>query len=188
VNGTPANTDELLNRLLRHDSAAWDELISGYSGFLLAITRRTFAAYGVKATSQDHEDAVADVWKNLLENDRRVVRQCLERGNFPQTLQVLARNRSIDVMRKRQATNVPLHEGHGMIDPGEPAVLQAFPPEAVKQAVASLPPREKTLVNLFFLQGKKYREIAALTGIPQNSIGPTLARAIARLRKMLDDE
>src|SRR5688500_12183162 len=103
VNGPPPDLDALLRRVLLDDAAAWRGLIDGYSGFLLAVARRTFGAYGVRTTSQDHEDAVADVWKNLLENDRRLVRQCLERGNFLQTLQVLTRNRSIDLMRKRQS-------------------------------------------------------------------------------------
>jgi RNA polymerase sigma factor (sigma-70 family) len=49
----------------------------------------------------------------------------------------------------------------------------------------SLNARERTLVELFFLQGKKYREIAALTGVAQNSIGPTLGRALSKLRTAL---
>ena len=108
MGATPDNTAAILQRMLQRDGAAWQELTREYSGFLLAIVRRTFAAYGIRTTPQDHEDAVADVWKNLLENDGRVVRQCIERSNFLQTLQVLARNRSIDLMRKRQGQVVPL--------------------------------------------------------------------------------
>jgi RNA polymerase sigma-70 factor, ECF subfamily len=183
----PEKIDALLRRLLDGDGAAWGEVVEGYSGFLLAVCRKTFAGYGVRPTGQDTEDAVADVWKNLLENDKRVVRQCVERGNFLQTLQVLARNRSVDIMRKRQASTVALTDGHAPAaePPPEPA---AFSPEQIREAVADLPHREKILVNLFFLQGKKYREIAVLTGIPQNSIGPTLARALARLRKNMGDD
>jgi RNA polymerase sigma-70 factor (ECF subfamily) len=160
-------------------------LVEGYSGFLLAVSRKTFASYGVWTGNHDFEDAVADVWKNLLENDRRIVRQCVERGNFVQTLQVLVRNRSIDLMRKRQSGTVALIEGQAIADAAPPPEDGTPEPGALAAAMKCLTPRERTLVNLFFLQGKKYREIAALTGIPQNSIGPTLARAVARLRKEL---
>jgi RNA polymerase sigma-70 factor (ECF subfamily) len=180
-------TDLLLVRLLEGDGAAWERVVEEYSGFLLAVCRKTFAGYGVRPTGQDIEDAVADVWKNLFENDKRVLRQCIERRNFVQTLQVLARHRSIDIMRKRQAGTVALNDGHAPATepPPEPA---DFTPKQIRAAVGQLPHREKILVNLFFLQGKKYREIAALTGIPQNSIGPTLARALARLRKHMGPE
>lgn len=188
MNGLPANTDDLLRRLLDHDATAWRELVEGYSGFLLAMSRKAFASYGVRTAGQDFEDAVADVWKNLLENDRRLIRQCLDRGNFLQTLQVLVRNRSIDLMRKRQGTTIALTEGRAVAEPAPMPSDDDIEPGALTKAMKELTARERTLVNLFFLQGKKYREIAALTGIPQNSIGPTLARAVARLRKELKHE
>lgn len=185
MNGLPTNTDELLRRLLDHDAAAWRELVEGYTGFLLAMSRRTFASYGVRTDGQDFEDAVADVWKNLLENDLRLVRQCIERGNFVQTLQVLVRNRSIDLMRKRQNATIALNEGHAVTQPAAASTEADLEPGELARAMGELTARERTLVNLFFLQRKKYREISALTGIPQNSIGPTLARAVARLRQSL---
>jgi RNA polymerase sigma-70 factor, ECF subfamily len=157
-------------------------------GFLLAIARRTFANYGVRDAGQDAEDAVADVWKNLLEKDRRIVRDCSERGNFLQTLQVLTRNRSVDILRRRHEQVVSLDQGQAAAQAAAPTDNgPAIPPEQMRAAMQVLTQRERTLVNLFFLQGKKYREIADLTGIPQNSIGPTLARALARLRKQLGE-
>ncbi len=34
----------------------------------------------------------------------------------------------------------------------------------------------------FHLEGRSYREISAILGIPENTIGPTLTRASERLR------
>lgn len=155
-----------------------------YSGLLLAIARRTFNSYGYQAAEQDAEDAVAEVWKNLLENDRRVMRTCLVRGNFLQTIHVLVRNRSVDIMRKQKNRTVELKERHVLLHSDERAGPK-IDPELLRTAVENLPYRERILVKLFFLQEKKYREIAALTGIPQNSIGPTLTRAVSRLEKLL---
>lgn len=179
----PAALDPLLERILNDDRDAWDRLVRDYSGFLTAIARKIFASYGSANATHDIEDAVCDVWKNLIENDRRVIRLCLERGNFLQTLQVLTRNRSVDILRRRQ-NNLAIHD----IQPAQPQhEPPAFSAEEIARLVEELPQRERTLITLFFLQGKKYRQIADLTGIPQNSIGPTIARALARLRKSIKE-
>ena len=117
----------------------------------------------------------------------RLVRQCRQRGNLLQTLQVLARHRSVDVLRKRKVKTVPLAAGHALLKQGDPPDDE-WDPQSVAALVGTLPARERTLVKLFFLHQKKYRQIAELTGIPQNSIGPTLSRALTRLRQMLTAE
>lgn len=182
--GPSDSTDMLLERLLAGDRRAWEQLIEQFAPLLLAIARRTLAHYGSPPRPEDAEDVVADVWKNLVENDLRIVRQCLENGNFLQVIHVLARNRSVDLLRKRQAyRTVPLVFDAPAEEPeiGE----ESSSAELVEYAARGLADRELLLVRLFFLQKKKYREIATLTGIPQNSIGPTLARALAKMRKRL---
>jgi len=179
----PAALERLLERILNDDRDAWDRLVRDYTGFLTAIARKIFATYGAANVTHDIEDAVCEVWKNLIENDRRVIRLCLERNNFLQTLQVLTRNRCVDILRRRQ-NPLAIEDVH----PAQPETPQAeFSTEEINRLVEELPPRERILITLFFLQGKKYREIADLTGIPQNSIGPTLARALARLRKTISE-
>ena len=180
-------TDALLARLLAGDDLAWSELVAQCSPLLMAVAAKVFNMYGAPGRGQDVEDAVADVWKNLLENNQRVLRECRLNGNFLQVVHVLARHRAIDILRKRRGRHVvslehdwPLAAAHE-----EDTVASD---ELVAAAIVALGERERLLVQLFFLQGKKYREIAALTGIPQNSIGPTLARAIAKMRKALGHE
>lgn len=179
----PAALERLLERILNDDRDAWDRLVRDYTGFLTAIARKIFATYGAANVTHDIEDAVCEVWKNLIENDRRVIRLCLERHNFLQTLQVLTRNRCVDILRRRQ-NPLAIDDVH----PAQPETPKAeFSAEEINRLLEELPQRERILITLFFLQGKKYREIADLTGIPQNSIGPTLARALARLRKTISE-
>jgi len=178
----------LLERLLRHDPKAWNELVETYSGILMAVVRRTFTRYGFTAANADVEDMVAEVWQNLLANDLKIVRQCLQKGYFLQTLHVLARNRTIDLLRKRKLETVPL-DGNEPAASSPPSTLPAaavdVPETRLHQAVETLAPKERTLIALFFLQGKKYKEIAELTGISINSIGPTIGRALIKLRQVL---
>jgi RNA polymerase sigma-70 factor (ECF subfamily) len=46
---------------------------------------------------------------------------------------------------------------------------------------------EAEVVRLYHLEGKSYREISSAIGIPENSIGPTLSRARAKLRQTMAD-
>ena len=183
---------KLLERLLRYDHQAWNELVATYSGILMAIVRGNFTRYGFKPASADVEDMVAGVWQNLLANDLKIVRQCLLQGYFLQTLHVLARNRTIDMLRKRKPEQIVPLDGN---EPAAESSSGAAPAWAVDvsearlhQAIETLAAKERALIALFFLQGKKYKEIAALTGISMNSIGPTMGRALIKLRKILQGE
>ena len=179
------DVDALLARLLENDQAAWRELVRDYSGLLLAIAGRTFAAYGFPAGLQDREDAVAEVWRNVLAGDRRIIRNCREKGFFLQTLHLLARRRAIDLMRARKIKVEPLDDREPAGAQGDAAFEPEYPASAIREAISRLAPREQAVIGLFFLQGKSYREISGRTGIVMNSIGPTIARALVKLRAHL---
>lgn len=184
----PSDTDikALLSRLLHDDPAAWCELVRDYSGLLMSIAGRTFAGYGFPAEYHDREDVVAEVWRNVLDNDRRIIRNCLVRGFFLQTLHVLTRRRAIDLMRSRKIRTEVLNETEA-VDLPQNTVFdnEEYSAAMLHKAIASLAPRERMVTRLFFLQGKSYREITSLSGILSNSIGPTIARSLLKLRAIL---
>ena len=59
----------------------------------------------------------------------------------------------------------------------------------MRQAVDRLDPRSRQFVELLFLQDEPlpYGEIAARLGIAEGSIGPTRARCLAKLRKLMQE-
>ena len=173
--------NELIDRLLAGDQNAWRGLVEEYSAMLLGACRNTFGSYGFESNSQDREDVVAEVWKCVLANDFALLRKCRVNGNLPQTLFLVTRRRTVDWIRAHRKGALPLAEN----DPAPEPPAGHFREDqisALKAALKCLTPREEAVVKLFFIQKKKYRDIAALTGIPLNSIGPTLGRALARLR------
>jgi RNA polymerase sigma factor (sigma-70 family) len=54
--------------------------------------------------------------------------------------------------------------------------------------IRALPPRERLLIELFYLQDLSYHDIHQVSGIPENSIGPTLQRALKHLRQRIESE
>ena len=56
--------------------------------------------------------------------------------------------------------------------------------EQVERLLDELQGDEADIVRLFHLEGKSYHEISRQTGVPENSIGPALSRARAKLRRL----
>jgi RNA polymerase sigma factor (sigma-70 family) len=181
------NESDLVERLCAGEDAAWSELIREYSGLLMGIAGRTFGTHGFQFAAQDAEDVVAGVWRNLLERENRVLEQCRLRGGLLPLLVTLTRNRAVDLMRRHKNFIVSMSEN--LPEPQAPEPEREVLPDSAllsPDLFTVLSPREKTCIRLFYLQGKKYREIAKLTGISINSIGPTLKRALAKLREKLE--
>jgi RNA polymerase sigma factor (sigma-70 family) len=59
----------------------------------------------------------------------------------------------------------------------------------IRTALSSLDERCKTLLEMLFYPAEppSYADIAALLGIPEGSIGPTRARCLAKLLRMLNN-
>lgn len=180
---------QLIDDLINKREDAWRKIITEYTGFLIALVRKTHLNYGIEIPLHDAEDIVAEIWQNLLENDMRVLRVCQDRNNFFPTLSVLARNRSIDRIRKQKLAFVELNEEfHSKLpDDSNDALFSQISSAKLMEFINELPYKQKVIINLFFLQGKHYKEIETLTGISQNSIGPTLYRAIQQLKQKINN-
>ncbi len=192
--GPPSGRDrirnrELLRRLASGDHDAWSDLVKTYTGLLFSLARNTFLRHGRHASHQDAEDAVAAAWKNILDNDMRLLNSCIERGEILPLLHTLVRNRSVDMMRKMGSDPYSRTASGDMPEvadeSGQDAAEESPSPKDVELAIESLSKKEQTCIRLFFLQERSYREIAEITGIPLNSIGPTIHRAVLKLRAIL---
>jgi RNA polymerase sigma factor for flagellar operon FliA len=53
------------------------------------------------------------------------------------------------------------------------------------QAVDSLPPQERTVIQLYYFEGKRLREIKGTLGVSESRVSQIHSAAVMRLRKML---
>ena len=58
--------------------------------------------------------------------------------------------------------------------------------EEVDRMLKDLPEREAEVVRLYHLRSLNYRQIGKQLGIPENSVGPILAKARKRLRRLAE--
>jgi len=171
-----ASDSELVGRCLQGDEAAWSELIGRYQRLVYSV------AYALCPDPDDTADVFQatclDLYKGLpLLRDIKAL---------PAWLITVTRRRSIAVLRARIPTS---NSDEDMEELGQAHdVIQAIEHEhAIERALEQLPDRCRALINLLYFSQNQptYQEISDKLGIPVPSIGPTRARCLDKLKKIL---
>ncbi len=106
---------------------------------------------------------------------------------FARWLFVIARNASLDALRRRRraAAFVPaeldLVESFGP----EEVVLRDDEAKRVHEALGALPARYRDVLELYYISGLRYREIALALDVPIGTVKTFISRAKRRLRDEL---
>lgn len=171
----------LAQRIRSGDREAFGELYDRYASVALA------AALRVVSGREQAEDVVHDAFLTVW---RKIDRFDPTRGTLRAWLLTVVRNRAIDRIRaERGGIDVALLDEQSLLSTGpnptwEEAVQRLSAVE-LRAAVWSLPPEQRTAIELAYFGGRTYREIAALTGVPQGTANGRLRLGLARLRDAL---
>jgi len=176
----------LVRRARAGDQAAWEALVEQFTQLLWWVARR----HGL--TVADGADAVQMTWLRCVEHLDRI----REPAFLPAWLITTCRRECLRILRLPHrfpptdtddpATAVMMSQGDMRGDPSAEAVLAAERDAAVREAIASLPERQRRVLNaLMDSDGtdQSYADMAASLGMPVGSIGPTRGRAMHRLRR-----
>lgn len=182
----PQRSRRFLTDLVKGSPDAWRDFVQQTLGAVHAAIRQTFAKYGVRVDEADIEDLAASLYSSMIKNDYRVLRRIGPPYDYKSFMVISARRRAIDALRLRKRTprsldSLDSFEPSAQSDGGAPAAA----PEQLDAALKTLPPRDAMLVRLVYVHNKSYREAASLAGMPLNSVGPTLVRALGKIRKAL---
>lgn len=111
-----------------------------------------------------------------------------EKAPLPVWIFSIARNAVIDYYRRRARMCTPLEVMTDLTD-SEPSpddrVAFYEMQQHLREALASLPQREREIIGLKFWSGFSNRQIAGFTGISESNIGVILFRSMRRLRQIL---
>jgi RNA polymerase sigma-70 factor (ECF subfamily) len=107
---------------------------------------------------------------------------------FARWLFVIARNASLDaIRRRRRAATLLTKEDSAVLDPGpEEVALRNDEALRVHAALEALPPNYRDVLELYYLSGLRYREIATELAIPIGTVKTYISRAKRRLREELE--
>jgi len=106
---------------------------------------------------------------------------------FARWLFVIARNASLDtIRRRRRAASFASRDESLPIEPGpEELALRNDEASRVHAALDALPMKYRDVLDLYYLRGLRYREIALELDIPIGTVKTYISRAKRRLRDEL---
>jgi RNA polymerase sigma-70 factor (ECF subfamily) len=174
----------IVERIAAGDETALAEVYDEYSPLVYGLALRTTRD---RATA---EDVTQDVFVNLWKQPHRFDP---ERGSLRALLAAMARNRSIDLIRSRSASQ-RREENDGRLAAAtdtssvEEDALRTERSEAVRRALAELPEDQRRAIDLAYFAGHTYREVATLLGIPEGTAKSRLRIGMQRLASLLEAE
>ena len=174
----------LLQQCLAHQPRSWEAFVDRFLGLVVHVVNHTANARSIRLAKEDREDLCADVFLEILQNDFSVLRSFRGQSSLATYLTVLARRVVVRKLVKHNALNVPLSAVAEVAMVNETNIEERIEnAEEVQRLLEGLDNREAEVVRLFHLEGRSYGEISSHVGVPENSIGPTLSRARAKLRQ-----
>jgi RNA polymerase sigma-70 factor (ECF subfamily) len=164
----------LLERVKANDQGAMAEFCSRYGSLVYSIALRV-----LKDTGQA-EDLMQEIFLQVWRNPGAYEQG---RGSLGAWLAVVARNRAVDLLRRRKP-NDPMDEVVLVSNVNLASeVERTRMMEKVRLAMQGLPSEQQKSVELAFFEGMTHAEIAAKTGDPLGTVKTRIRTALMSLRK-----
>lgn len=180
---------ELLKRCLHHEPGAWNDFVDRFLGLVYHVIQHTADARSFPLTPEDTEDLAAQILLEIVQHDYAALRQFRGASSLASYLTVIARRTCVNEMARRMQAHAVQGGNNEALDE-HPARHEAAGMETLEEVtnlLAKLPGKERSVVKLYFLEGRSYEEISKELEIPVNSIGPILTRARRKLRGAEDE-
>jgi len=174
----------LLQRCLAREPRSWQAFVDRFLGLVVHVVNHTAQCRSFQLTAEDREDLVSEVFLTIVADDFAVLRRFNGHSSLATYLTVIARRVVVRELFARKPLAVAAnHAAHAAHTGGEPSPEQRISDrEEVERMLAGLADQEADVVRQYHLEGKSYHEISESTGLAENSIGPTLTRARAKMR------
>jgi len=151
-------------------------LFDRYSGLVFSVAMK------VLRNREASEDLLQDVFFKLWNNPATYV---MSRGSLGAWLHVIARNRAIDMLRKRRPAdsidNFQLSSNVNIASEIEQLAMV----QKVREVMASLPQEQQHALDLAYFEGLSHSEISERTGCPLGTVKTRVRSALTHLRKAL---
>jgi RNA polymerase sigma-70 factor (ECF subfamily) len=177
LNGVTPSDQELLNKIRLGDQDAMAVIFKRYGGAVFSVALR------ILRDPSQAEDITQEILFQLWRSSEAFVHG---RGSLGAWLVVVARNRSIDALRRRKPTDsvedVVLASSQNLANEAERDVMI----EKVRSYMETLPLEQRKSIQLAFFEGMSHTEIAAKTGDPLGTVKTRIRLALLSLRKALE--
>ena len=165
---------DLLASVTRGEQQAMATLFDRYSRMVYSVALR------VLRDPAAAEDVMQEILMQVWRNPSSFV---AARGSLGGWLAVVARNRSIDSLRRKrpseQVEEIQLPSPCNLAADAERALLM----ERAKSVVVLLPAEQRKTLEMAFFEGLTHSEIAEITGDPLGTVKTRIRTALTTLRK-----
>ena len=171
----PAQDDAALLALVqRGDESAMASLFDRYSKIVYSVALRALR------DPASAEDVLQEVFMQIWRNPNSFI---ATRGSLGGWLAVVARNRSIDALRRKRPSepveDMALASNYNLADEAERNSLM----EKARGVIRLLPMEQRKTLEMAFFDGLTHSEIAEMTGDPLGTVKTRIRSALTSLRK-----
>ena len=172
--GAPFPDDtELLQQVQRGDEQALASLFDRYSRVVYSVSLR------VLRDPASAEDVLQEVFLQIWRSPEAFLST---RGSLSGWLAVVARNRSIDVLRRRRPSEVVdeimLPSTFDLAEDSERTLMV----ERARVLMGQMPVEQRRALEMAFFDGLTHAEIAEMTGVPLGTVKTRIRSALKALR------
>ena len=166
----------LLSRIQRGDEDAMASIFDRYSKVVYSVALR------VLRDPSAAEDVLQDIFMQLWRKPESFLSN---RGSLGGWLAVVARNRSIDALRRRRPNDEV--EEMTLASPFnlEEDSVRTLMMERARGVIVGLPKDQRKVIEMAFFDGLTHTEIAELTGNPLGTVKTRIRSALLVLRKAM---
>ena len=179
--------EQLMARVINKDMAAYKTLYERYKRSVLGLSYKILQEQA--AAEEVMQETFWRIWHNAASFDT-------QRGSFPNWMFGIARNLSIDIVRRGQKIKMQalpdMHHDHFESSPHyeadhnvADAALSLMRHEQVHAAMITLPDEQRDVVEWIYFQGKTRRQIAQEQDIPFGTINTRAKLALDKLKRAL---
>jgi RNA polymerase sigma-70 factor (ECF subfamily) len=175
--------EQLMTRVMRGDTTAFETLYDRYSSAVMGLALRITADHA--AAEEIVQESFWRVWRKADSFQAQV-------GPFTNWLFSIARNLSVDLLRRRKMQARPseaLDEIMEQIPDPAPDVVevasQGLNHQQMRAAIETLPNEQRDVIEMAYFRGMTRQEIAHTTGEPLGTIHTRARLALQKLREAL---
>lgn len=180
---------QLIDRCLRKEPGAWNDFVDRYMGLIYHVIHHVSHARSIALSPADIEDIAAEIFLAIVDDDYGVLKRFNGASALPTYLTVVARRVCVkEVIKRHREAELGHTNAHRAIvgEDGSGEAEAIASAEEVERMLEHLTDREAEVVRLYHLKYLNYRQIAKQLNIPENSVGPTLAKARQNLRRVAE--
>jgi RNA polymerase sigma-70 factor (ECF subfamily) len=173
---------DVRDRMVAGDDLALTEIYDQFAAFVYGLAHRVIG--DARAAEDVSQEVFVSVWERPEQFDP-------ERGSLRTWLGTLTHRRAVDYVRREEARRrrSEREASRAVTTPDVEEMATALVmAERVRATLDGLPPEQRRAIQLAYFEGKTYRQVAEVLGIPEGTAKSRLRLALRRIAGALEAE